>query len=206
MVGGGGEVLVQRGGEFLGLLARTGIDDGGAGGGVLEELEGEVGALGFGELDGLDGEVVAAEASDEDGGVAEVELDGDVALDGGGCGGGEGDDGRGAQGGEILTEGALFGAEVVAPGGDAVGFVDGDEDGLALGEHLREAGDAHAFGSDEEEVEVAGEVVAAGLAGVVAGEAGVDAGDAEAEGGELGGLVVHEGDEGGDDERGSSAG
>ena len=86
-----------------------------------------------------------------------------------------------------------------------MGFVDGDEDGLALGEHLGEAGDAHALGGDEEEVEIAGEVVAAGLAGVVAGEAGVDAGDAEAEGGELGGLVIHEGDERGDDESGAAA-
>ena len=149
---------------------------------------------------------MAAEAGDEDGRVLQVELDGDVALDGGRGGGGEGDDGRGAQGGEVLAERAVVGAEVVAPGGDAVGFVDGDEGGFALGEHLGEAGDAHALGGDEEEVEVAGEVVAAGLAGVFAGEAGVDAGDAEAEGGELGGLVVHEGDERGDDERGAAAG
>ncbi len=34
----------------------------------------------------------------------------------------------------------------------------------------------------------------------------MDAGDAEAEGGELGGLVVHEGDEGRDDQRGAAAG
>jgi hypothetical protein len=91
----------------------------------------------------------------------------------------------------------------MAPGGDAVGFVDGDEGGLALGEHLGKAGDAEALGGDEEEVERAIEVVAAGLAGVVAGEAGVDAGDAEAEVAELGGLVVHEGDEGRDDEGGA---
>jgi hypothetical protein len=37
--------------------------------------------------------------------------------------------------------------------GDAVGFVDGDEGGLALGEHFGEAGDAEAFGGDEEELE-----------------------------------------------------
>ena len=77
-----------------------------------------------------------------------------------------------------------------------MGFVDGDERGLAAGEHLGEAGDAETFGCDEEEVETAVEVVAAGLTGVVAGEAGVDAADAEALGGEFGGLVVHKGDEG----------
>jgi hypothetical protein len=87
-----------------------------------------------------------------------------------------------------------------------VGFVDGDEAWLALGEHLGEAGDAHALGGDEEELEGAVEVVAAGLAGVFAGEAGVDAGDLEAHGGELVGLVVHEGDEGGDHQRGPAAG
>ena len=78
--------------------------------------------------------------------------------------------------------------------------------GFLLGQHLGEAGDAHALGGDEEELEGAVEVVAAGLAGFVAGEAGVDAGYAEAEGGELGGLVVHEGDERADDEGGASAG
>ena len=128
-------------------------------------------------------------------GFCKLKLGDDVLLDGGRRGGGEGDDGRGAEGGEVFAEGAVVGAEVVAPGADAVGFVDGDEGGLAAGEHLGEAGDAQALGRDEEEVESAVEVVAAGLAGVVAGEAGVDAADAEAVGGELGGLVVHERDE-----------
>ena len=93
----------------------------------------------------------------------------------------------------------------MSPGGDAVGFVDGYEGRLATGEHLGEVGNAHALGCDEEELEGAVEVVAAGLAGFVAGEAGVDAGDAKAGGGELGGLVVHEGDEGGDYEGGAAA-
>ena len=87
-----------------------------------------------------------------------------------------------------------------------MGLVDGDERRLLFCEHLGEVGDAHAFGCDEEELENAVEVVAAGLAGLVAGETGVDAADAEAGGGELGGLVVHEGDEGRDDEGGTAAG
>ena len=62
-------------------------------------------------------------------------------------------------------------------------FVDGDEGGLAAGEHGGEVWDTHALGRDEEELEGAVEVVATGLAGLVAGEAGVYAGDAEAEGG-----------------------
>ena len=119
---------------------------------------------------------------DEEAWVCEVELGDDVFLDGGGGGGGEGDDGAWAEGGEVVAEGAVVGAEVVAPGGDAVGFVDGDEGRLLPGEHLGEAGDAHALGGDEEELEGSVEVLAAGLAGVVAGEAGVDAGDGEAGG------------------------
>ena len=172
----------------------------------VEEVRGELVAARFGELDDFDGEVVAAEAVDEELGLGELKLGDDVFLDGGRCGCGEGDDGSGAKGGEEVAEGAVVGAKVVAPGGDAVGLVDGDERGFLACEHRGEVGDAHALGCDEEELEGAVEVVAAGLAGFVAGEAGVDAGDAEAGGGELGGLVVHEGDEGGDDERGAAAG
>jgi adenine deaminase len=87
-----------------------------------------------------------------------------------------------------------------------MGLVDGDECGLALGEHLGEAGDAEAFGSDEEELEFAGEIVAACLTGVVAREAGVDASYFEAKGGEFAGLIVHERYEWADDECGASAG
>ena len=151
-------------------------------GGFAEELRGELVAARLGELDDLDGEVVAAEAVDEELGLRRVRswatmsrwtVGVAVAV--------RAMIGRGAQRGEVVAEGAVVGAKVVAPLRDAVGFVDGDERGLALGEHLGEAGDAHALGGDEEEVERAVEVVAAGLAGVVAGEAGVDAGDAEAE-------------------------
>jgi hypothetical protein len=60
----------------------------------LQDVEGEVWALGLRELDGLDGEVVAAKSGDEDGRILQVELDGDVALDGRRGGRGEGDDRR----------------------------------------------------------------------------------------------------------------
>ena len=51
-----------------------------------------------------------------------------------------------------------------------MGLVDSDEGWLAASEHFGKAGDAEAFGRDEEEVESAVEVVAAGLAGVVAAQ------------------------------------
>ncbi len=86
-----------------------------------------------------------------------------------------------------------------------MGLVDGDERGLAAGEHLREVRDSHALGCDEEELELTVEIVTAGLTGFVAGEAGVDAGYTESEGGEFGSLIVHECDERRDDEGGASA-
>ena len=100
----------------------------------------------------------------------------------------------------MLAQCAVVRAEVVPPLGDTVGFVDGDEDGFAFCEHLGEAGDAHSFGGDKEKIEVASEIVTASLTGGVTVEAGVDTGDTKAESGEFLGLVVHEGDEGGDDQ------
>ncbi len=174
----GGGLASQHGGELFGGFAGGGVDDGGTVLGAAEEIGGELVAAGLGELDDLDGEVVAAKAVDEESGIGELKLGYDVALDGGGGGGGEGEDGSGPEGGEVVAEGSVVGAKVVTPGRDAVGFVDGDESGLLFGEHLGEAGDAHSLGSDEEELQGAVEVVAAGLAGLFAGEAGVYAGDA----------------------------
>ena len=111
--------------------------------------------------------------------------------------------GAGRQGWKVIAQGAIVGAEVVTPLRDTVSLVDGDEGEWSLREHLREAGDAEAFGCDKEELEGAVEEVTAGLACVIAGEAGVNASSADAEGSELGGLVVHECDERGNDERGA---
>lgn len=85
-------------------------------------------------------------------------------------------------------------------------LVDGDEGELLLCQHFRKAGDAKAFGGDEEELQAAVEVVDAGLAGGGAIQAGMDAGDAKSERGELGDLVFHERDQGRDDKRSASPG
>ena len=205
VVGGSGEQLVELEGEVVGCLAGWGVDDGGARCGNGQELRDEFCALRLGELDDFDGEIVAAKAVDVERGIGETKLRDDVLLDDRRGGGGERDDGRGAEEREIVAEGAVVGAEIVTPAGDAVGLVDGDQGGATTGKHLGESGNAEAFGGDEEEPEGAIKVCAAGFAGVVARKAGVDACDLEAFGGELGCLIVHEGDEGAHDEGGASA-
>ena len=80
-----------------------------------------------GELDDLDGEVVAAEAVDEEGWLRELELGDDVLLDGGRGGGGEGDSGDAGEHVGDASEFTILRAELVAPGRDAVGFVDGEQ-------------------------------------------------------------------------------
>src|SRR6185437_15160982 len=152
VVRGGAELLVEARSKLFGGLARGSVDDRGARCGVAEELLGELGALQTEELEDLDGEVGAAEAGDKDCRVGKRELANDVALHGGCGGGGEGDDGAWPQGGEVLAERPVVGAEVVPPLRDAVGFIDGDERGRAPGQHLWEAGNAEALGGDEKEV------------------------------------------------------
>ena len=92
VVGSGGEVFVELGGELFGVFAGLRVDDGWARRCFFEELEGEVGALGLGELYDLYGEVRAAKAGDEDGWSLQVELLGNVLLDDGGGRCGESDD------------------------------------------------------------------------------------------------------------------
>ena len=133
-------------------------------------------------------------------GILEAELIADVALHARRRRGGEADHRRRAQQGQALAEHAVFGSEVVAPLGDAVRLVDGDQRRLALGQHLRETRDRQALGGDEQEVEAALEVVEAGLARVLAATAGMDALGAKALLLELCHLVFHEGDQGAHDE------
>ena len=142
---------------------------------------------------------------DETRGVVESELRDDIVLHDGRCGRGEREHRRGAQQVQVLPEHAVVGTEIVAPLRDAVRLVDGDERGLALGEHLGKAGNAQPLRRDEEELQAAVEVVDAGLARGLAVEPGVDARDAEAACCELGRLVVHERDERADDQRRAAA-
>ena len=77
-----GGFLAENRGELFGGFAGWGVDDGGTVLGFCEEICYKFVAAGFRHLDDLDVEVVAAKAVDEEGGICELKLGGDVALDG----------------------------------------------------------------------------------------------------------------------------
>jgi len=105
---------------------------------------------------------------DEERRIAEVKLRDDVLLHGGRGGCCERNDWRGAKRGQVFAESAIVGTKVVAPGADAVSLVDRNQARFTSRQHLREAGNAHPFGRDEEEVQRAVEVLATGLTGFFA--------------------------------------
>ena len=149
-------------------------------------------------------EVFAAEAGDGFEGIAEVELVDDVVADLLGGAGGEGGDGMIGEEGAEFAELAVFGAEVVAPLGDAMGFVDGEEGERDLPEPVGGAVHEGAFGGDVHETVFAGDGFLLEFAAV-----GFDYGAVEEDGGdahlaELRDLVLHEGDQRGDDHGGAA--
>src|SRR5438045_3883989 len=99
-----------------------------------------MGSLFWGELEGLDREVVPAKAVDErPAPPSQTELLDDVLLDDG-CGSGRDRDDRSwTKHRQPLAQQSVVRAKIVAPLGDAVRLVNGDERGLAPGEQLRKA-------------------------------------------------------------------
>jgi len=158
-------------------------------------------ALGARHLDDLNGQVFAPEAVDEASRVDQAKLADNVVLHDGSCRGSERHDRCGTQRRKVLPQHAVIRPEVVAPLRNAVRLVNGDQRGLALGQHLGEAWHSKALRGDEHELQSPVQIVAAGLARSQAVEARVHARDSAAEVGELGRLVVHQGDQGADDQR-----
>src|SRR5262249_41755799 len=113
----------------------------------------------------------------------------------------ESGDGRPAAGGEGAPELAVLGPEVVPPRRDAVRLVDDEARHPKLSEPVQEAGPGEALRRHVEQAEAArdGGLEAGHLLGALLGrvdEGGADAGAAEAVD-----LVLHEGDEGRDEQR-----
>ena len=201
MVGAGGEAFAfEEGGEGFGGFLAGAVDDGGGGGVFAEAIEESGPFVLFQRGGDTKGEVGAVEGELDLVGCGDVEVAADVVGDFGGGGGGEGEDTGDA---EVFGEAGqleVVGAEVVAPLGDAVGFVDGEEgDG-----HLVEAGAellvGEALGGDVEEFEGAGADLVIDGEGFLGAEGGVEAGGGDASLLKGIDLVLHEGDEGGDDE------
>ncbi len=124
MVGKGGiTVGVYEFGENIDLLAGGAVDDPGLVRVVIEEghcLSEGVGFWFDGEV-----EVFTVKAGDEFSGLGNGEGGFDVCPDSFGGSGGDGDTGGIGQAIANVDELAVFGAKIVAPFGDAVGFVDG---------------------------------------------------------------------------------
>ena len=94
----------------------------------------------------------------------------------------------------------VFGAEFVAPGGNAVGLVDGDQRQGTPAEAFEQGASEEAFGGHVQEFETAvRHLVAGGGLGVLV-EFGVQGGGFNAELAEGSDLVVHQGDERRDDQ------
>jgi len=149
-------------------------------------------------------EVFAAEAGHGFEGIAEVELVDDVVTDLLGGAGGEGGDGMIGEERAELAELAVFGTEVVAPLGDAMGFVDGEEGERDLAEPVGGALHDGAFGGDVHETVFASEGFLLELAAVGFKDGAVEEDGGDAHLAELGDLVLHKGDERGDDDGGAA--
>ena len=97
------------------------------------------------------GQVGAVEAGYEAPGLAEAELGQNVLPHPLGSGGGQGDNRSvGTRLAERLQP-AVGGAELMAPLGDAVGFVDGDEADVEVGKKALELGQGGTFGGNVED-------------------------------------------------------
>ena len=144
-------------------------------------------------------DVGTVEAGYEFAGMFQFEIVFDVGSGFGIGGGGEGDAGnvRIAVGKD--AELAVFGAEVVSPLADAVGFVYGKQADFCVVHETQEAFAAQAFGGGIEQFQAACvNFVCKGADGFGRGAA-VDGGGADACGTGVGNLVVHQGDERGND-------
>ncbi len=185
-------------GEQLGGFAARAIDDAAVSRPGLEKREDL--AVRFVLRDHAVGEVLAIEAADDDGRVGKVEMLDDVLAHPLGGRGGEGHD-RDAR--EALAQSAklpVLGPEIVAPLGDAMRLVNDDAADIPGAGAIEEA---------REQEPLWGGVEKLGLAGVEGAEARFGLGGAEGRIEKSGRnarhlerihLVLHEGDQGGDDD------
>ena len=187
--------------DVLAALPARRIDDRRAG--VPAEDLGEGVEL-LGVAAGLDhaiGQVRAIEPRDELGGVAKVELVGDVAADEVGGGGRQGDAGGHLQLSAGAAEPGVVGAEVVAPLADAMGLVHREQRRPDPPHRLHEPAGAEPLGGDVHEVISPGLDVDQASPQLRRVDRAIEECRPEATLGERVHLIFHQRDQGGDDER-----
>ena len=119
----------------------------------------------------------------------------DILYDGGSGGGGESQDGGVGNEFADLGDFEVGGTEIVAPLGDAVGLVDGDEADVHVTELRLEEVGGQAFGRDIENLHGTENAVFEGDDDLFAGESRIDGSGTDATATEVLNLVLHQGDE-----------
>ena len=198
VVGGAGDAGLRQGrGEALHVAPGLGVDD--APLPLVAADGGDHLGRGIGAGEGAVDEVGAVRVADETDGVAERHAERDVVPHLRRGRGREGHAGGLREAVQHLGEAAVLGAELVAPVGDAVGLVHGGQRHAGADEG-EEVAEEEALGAHVEETGLPRREAAPGLPPVGGLEVGVErvGGEARLPGGVH--LVVHERDEGGDDE------
>ena len=140
-------------------------------------------------------QIGAAKAGDVFVGVTEAELLDDIVADALSGAGGEGDNGEVGKKFAEAAKLAILGAEVVAPFGDAMGFVDGEEGNRHAAEPGGRAVEGDAFRRKIEKAVVALAGAAKDETALVARERAIEKSGGDAHLFELRDLVLHQGDQ-----------
>jgi hypothetical protein len=201
-----GETLgIEPGRHLVHLPARQAVDDTGlAGVALLDEAQQLFPGAAF-----VDAHVVAdvgaVEAGDEMARVFQLQAPGDLLAGGLIRRGGEGDARH--LGKALVQNGKLhvFRPEVVAPLGHAMGLVDGEQGGPDASQNVQEAVRQQALRRHIEQVQLASQQVALHPARRIQGQGGIEDLGLDPELFQGRHLVLHEGDEGRNDDAGAGA-
>ena len=191
-------VLAEAFGERFGGFARVAIDDSAFEGFALDEAE-DLLEYSLFVLDPI-GEVGAIEACDEGLRVFETKLSEDIAPNAIGRGGGERHEWKVGKEAPQIGELAVLGTEVVTPFANAVGFVDGESIDLPLLQVIEKAGKHETFRSNVEDGVLASKKLGVAFSSFGFVERRVEVSCVDAIGFKAVDLVLHQGDEWGDDD------
>ena len=198
VVGGGRDALVaQQVGQLFGALARADVDDAAAF--DPPQQPEQLPVLVLGAADAV-GEVGTCEAAAQDVGLGEVEVAHDVLGHERRGRGGERQHRHAGKLAAQLGDAQVGGAEVVAPLRDAVGLVDGQQRDLHPLDAQPEGVGREPLGGDVEELHVAVGAVVQRNVDLAGREARVDRHGRNVQRAQPVDLVLHQGDEGGDDD------